>query len=111
MGTNIHISEARIEDQSSLASFLSAIPESAQLGALISTREPLNTRAYDDDQQSARFVISDGTTVTCFTIAGITIDQAELITIFCEESNEWNVAAFRQALARAVGEPAEPNEP
>jgi len=105
MHTNIQISEARIDDHRALASFLSAIPESAQLGTLILTREPLNTRAYDDDHQTARFVISDGTTVTCFTIAGITIDQAELVTLSCEESNEWNGAAFRQALARAVGEP------
>ncbi len=105
MDTDIQISEARIDDHSALASFLSAIPDSEQLGTLISTRDPLNTRAYDDDHQTARFVVSDGTTATCFTIAGITIDQAELITLSCEESNQWNVAAFRQALARAVGEP------
>jgi hypothetical protein len=93
---------ARIGDSQSMAAFLAAIPDSEELAALLAGREPLNTRAYDDPTQTARFVISDGAAVTCFTVPDITIDQAEMITIECENTDAWDEAAFRLAAARAL---------
>jgi hypothetical protein len=95
-------STARTSDSKAMAAFLASIPDSAELAALLAGREPLNTRAYDDPNQTARFVISDGATATCFTVLDITIDQAEMITIECEKSNAWSEAAFRLAAARAL---------
>lgn len=103
----IAIAEARIDDPNAMASFLAPIPNNAELAALLAKKEPLNTRAYDDETQTARFVISDGKIARCFAVIGITIDQAELITIACEESNEWGAASFPEAASRALGEPVE----
>jgi GH24 family phage-related lysozyme (muramidase) len=97
------VSTARIDEPQAMAAFLASIPDSEELGALLGTKEGLNTRAYEDDSQTARFVISDGTTVTCFTVTDITIDQAEMITIECEKSDAWSESAFREAAARALG--------
>jgi hypothetical protein len=88
-GIKIAVAEARIDDPSAMASFLAPIPNSGELAALLAKKELLNTRAYDDETQTARFVISDGNIAICFAVTDITIDQAELITIACEESNEW----------------------
>jgi hypothetical protein len=93
---------ARIEDSKDMAAFLASIPDSEELAALLAGREPLNTRAYDDPSQTARFVISDGATATCFTVPDITIDQAEMITIECENSDAWAESEFRSAVARAL---------
>lgn len=103
----IAVAEARIDDPSAMASFLAPIPNNGELAALLAKREPLNTRAYDDETQTARFVISDGNIAICFAVTDITIDQAELITIACEESNEWGAASFPEAASRALGEPVE----
>jgi len=100
----LSLTTASIDDPMSVAAFLASIPNSVKLGELIRTREPLNTRAYDDDNQAARFVISNGAVATCFTITNITIDQAEMITVECEKSDAWSDAAFRQAASRALGE-------
>ncbi|MDP9007244.1 MAG: hypothetical protein M3N91_00790 [Pseudomonadota bacterium] len=98
----ILVSTARLEDPGAMASFLASIPDSAALAALLRSEQPLNTRAYDDENQTARFVISDGTTATCSAVFDITIDQAEMITIECEKSDSWSGAAFRDAAARAL---------
>ena len=103
----IAVAEARIDDPSVMASFLAPIPNNGELAALLAKKEPLNTRAYDDETQTARFVISDGNIAICFAVTDITIDQAELITIACEESNEWGAASFPEAASRALGEPVE----
>jgi hypothetical protein len=98
----ILVSTARLEDAKDMASFLASIPDSAELAALLRREQPLNTRAYDDENQTARFVISDGTTATCSAVFDITIDQAEMITIECEKSDAWSGSAFRDAAARAL---------
>jgi hypothetical protein len=41
-----------------MASFLAPIPNNGELAALLAKKEPLNTRAYDDETQTARFVIT-----------------------------------------------------
>ena len=103
----ITVAEARIDDPSAMASFLAPIPNNAELAALLAKKELLNTRAYDDETQTARFVISDGNVAVCFAVSDITIDQAELITLACEESNEWSAESFPEAASRALGERVE----
>jgi hypothetical protein len=98
------VSVARIDEPRAMAAFLASIPDSAELAELLGTTRPLNTRAYDDENQTARFVISDGEIVTCFTVTDITIDQAEMITIECEKSDAWSETAFREAAVRALGQ-------
>lgn len=98
----MRVSTARIDEPRAMAAFLAAIPDSEELAELLHRREPLNTRAYDDENQTARFVISDGTIVTCFAITDITIDQAEMITLECEKADAWSDSAFREAAARAL---------
>jgi hypothetical protein len=100
--TIILTSTARIDDSSAMTAFLAPIPDSEVLAELLSAKQPLNTRAYDDERQAARFVISDGTTATCFAVTGITIDQAEMITLECEETDAWSDAAFRAAADRIL---------
>jgi hypothetical protein len=100
----ILVSTACLEDPKAMASFLASIPDSAELAALLRSEQPLNTRAYDDEHQTARFVISDGITATCSAVFDITIDQAEMITIECEKSDTWSGSAFREAAARALGQ-------
>jgi hypothetical protein len=103
MADDITASSARLDDSRAMAGFLAPIPDSAELAALLDGKQPLNTRAYDDTNQTARFVISDGDTATCFTVADITIDQAEMITLECEKADAWDEPAFRVAAARALG--------
>ena len=101
--TDLHVSTVHLADRQALSKFLTTVPNSEGLARLLLTLTPQNTRAFDDDAQVARFVISDGADVTCFTVDNITIDQAELITLACEEADAWDEASFRKAVAHVVG--------
>jgi hypothetical protein len=101
--TKLHTATVSLNDAKALEQFLADIPYHDGLAELLATRAPQNTRGYDDDNQIARFVISDGDVVTCFTVPEITIDQAELITLACEQVNAWDETAFQQAVARVLG--------
>jgi hypothetical protein len=104
MAKPISTTSARLDDGSAMAQFLSPIPDSDQLAKLLAKGEPLSTRAYDDETQTARFVESDGITVMCFTVTDVTIDQAEMIEIECEGMGAIDETTFHEAVARALGD-------
>jgi hypothetical protein len=103
MAKGIITTSVRLDDDSALAEFLSPVPNADQLGKLLAKKEALSTRAYDDETGTARFVESDGSIATCFTVTDITIDQAEMIEIECEELAAKDEKAFREAVERALG--------
>jgi hypothetical protein len=105
--TRLHTITVRLSDAQALADFLADIPYHDGLAELLATRTPQNTRGYDDDNQIARFVISDGNVVTCFTVYDITIDKAEMITLACEEADAWDEASFQQSVTRVLGPSSE----
>ena len=104
MGKQMFTTSARLDDGSAMAQFLSPIPDADQLAKLLAKGESLSTRAYEDETQTARFVESDGTTVICFTVTDITIDQAEMIEIECEGIGTIDETTFHEAVARALGD-------
>jgi len=104
MAKPISTTSAQLDDGSAMAQFLSPIPDADQLAKLLAKGEPLSTRAYDDETQTARFVESDGDTVMCFTVSEITIDQAEMIEIECEDMDAIDERTFHEAVARALGD-------
>jgi hypothetical protein len=104
MARQITVISARLDDGSAMAQFLSPIPDSDLLAALLSKGEPLSTRAYDDETQIARFVESDGRVVICLTVIGVTIDQAEMIEIERENMGVVDEATFPGAVSRALGD-------
>ncbi len=99
----ITFASANLANQNDMAAFLSPIPNGVQLGKMLDNRKPISTRAYDDDAQTARFVNSDGNVVTCFTLADVTIDQAEIIAAACEVTPVSNAQAFQNLVELALG--------
>jgi len=104
MGRRIQTASARLDDDSAMAIFLAPIPNSEQLAAVLANHKPVSTRAYDDETSTARFVESDGNIAKCFTVADVTIDQAEMIEIECEATCAWEDKAFEDAVTRALGD-------
>jgi hypothetical protein len=93
---------ARLDDEPNMANFLSSIPNGGQLAKVLDVRNPVSTRAYEDEAETARFVESDGITVMCFTVTGITIDEAEMIEAEWEGECALDEKAFSEAVERAL---------
>lgn len=103
MSKVITFASAKLIDQNDMAAFLSPIPNGAQLGDVLANRKPISTRAYDDETRTARYVKSDGIVVTCFTLADVTIDQAEIVAAACEGTPVSNPQEFQDLVELALG--------
>ncbi len=101
-GRKITESHAKFADAAQMAVFFGAIPDADGLAALLMERRMVSTRTFDDDAMTARFVRSDGTTVACYTVEAVTIDEAEMIAAQCELLDDWNVESFSNAVHLAL---------
>jgi hypothetical protein len=104
MKHSISLSHADLGNDAAVAAFLSGIPNADKLADLLAARHPVSTRAYDDDNETARFVRSDGHAVTCMAVVNVTIDEAEMIAAQCEVLNEWSAQGLADAVERALAE-------
>lgn len=102
MTTRIMTTTARLDDGAAMAGFLAPIPNADRLAEVLAGRKPISTRAYEDEAQIARFVECDGSKVMCFTVTGITIDQAEMIEAAWEGACALDEDAFRAAVEKAL---------
>lgn len=93
---------AQFDDAAQMAAFLASIPDADGLAALLMERRVVSTRTFDDDALIARFVRSNGTTVACYTVEAVTIDEAEMIAAQCELLDDWNVESFSNAVHVAL---------
>ncbi len=93
---------ANLADAGQMALFLAAIPDADGLAALLMERSVVSTRTFDDDAMIARFVRSNGTTVACYAVEAVTIDEAEMIAAQCELLEDWNVKSFSRAVHVAL---------
>ncbi len=102
MQTAIVTTTARLDDEAGMAKFLLPIPNGDGLARVLESGKPISTRAYEDETRTARFVESDGSIVMCFTVAGITIDQAEMIEVEWERICALDETLFQEAVERAL---------
>ena len=107
---NISLVTALLADPAAMAKFLSPIPNSDQLAKVLGNGKPVSSRAYEDDAWTARFVSSDGVTVKCFTVANITIDQAELIAAVSADFGAWQEPEFRDMVNEVLAPTPDPPE-
>ena len=102
MSTRISFAAARLDDAGAMRNFLLGIPNSDDLAKVLEDRNPVSSRAYDDDTWTARFVASDGAVVKCFAVSDITIDQAEMIAAACIDISTWDETLFREVVAQSL---------
>jgi hypothetical protein len=95
-------SHAKFADTAQMAAFLASIPDADGLQALLMNRRIVSTRTFDDDAMIARFVRSDGTSVACYTVEAVTIDEAEMIAAQCELLDDWSLESFSRAVDLAL---------
>ncbi len=107
---NISMATARLADPAAMAQFLAPIPNNEELAKVLDGRKAVSSRAYDDATWTARFVSSDGEVVKCFTVASITIDQAEMIAAVCIDINAWQEPEFREMVQEILAPVPDPPE-
>jgi hypothetical protein len=102
MDHKIFASQASLSDAAQMAAFLAGMPNAADLEKLLMKMKVVSTRDYEDDDMTALFVRSNGTTVACYRVEGVTIDESEMIAAQCELLDDWNVENFSRAVHVAL---------
>jgi hypothetical protein len=102
MDHKIIASNAELNDAAQMAAFLEGMPNATDLETLLMKLKVVSTRDYEDDEMTALFLRSNGTTVTCYRVEGVTIDESEMIAAQCELLDEWNVESFSNAVHVAL---------
>jgi hypothetical protein len=107
MLNKILLEQARLADKSAMARFLASISRGAELGQFLAAEpEQLLLHRYDEQTRVYYFVVSDGTTVRCFSVVNLSFDEAativETIVDECESIDAWNFTNFQKAVERAL---------
>jgi len=78
-GVTVSRAEARVDDGAALDRLLEPLPEAQELRPRLSAQ--FFARAWDADARRDHWVASDGSRVTCFTITGLTLQQAAAVRV------------------------------
>ncbi len=86
--------EAQLSDGPALDRLLKDLPEAEEVRPRLS--EPFFARAWDSETQRDHWVTSDGERVTCYTISGLTLQQAAAVRV------HWDARKGRVELSEDV---------
>ncbi|HTV50818.1 MAG TPA: hypothetical protein VME21_06495 [Steroidobacteraceae bacterium] len=96
--------EAQLDQPRALEQLLSPLPENAELRPRLTT--PLFVRAWHADTQRDYWVVSDGTRVVCYTLSGLTLQQAAAVRVRWDAKRtleELNEEALAEIIAKVTG--------
>jgi hypothetical protein len=102
MDHKITASHAKLDVATEMAAFLEGMPNATDLETLLMKRQAVSTRDYEDKEMTALFVRSNGSSVACYRVEGVTIDESEMIAAQCELLNDWNPDNFSRAVHIAL---------
>lgn len=102
MVTKILRATARLDDSAAMQTLLAPIPDGDELGRQLASRQPGLKARYFDEGRKGLYVVSDGKTVTCFTVTDVTVEQAATIRAECDSIEAWNYQRFQAAVERAL---------
>ena len=103
--SQIKIFEARaqLDDDDALSNLLRPIREAELLRTSLLLGKSGRRQGYDETTRTARYIVSDGKVVVCFTVTNVSLRQSAEIATECDSITEWGSSAFRAAVERAMG--------
>lgn len=99
----LYTASANMNDAAAIETLLAPIKNGEQLRKILKPGHTGRTQGYDKGTRTARYLMSDGTMVVCYTVADITLEQAATIAAECDSVTEWNTAVFQAVVERALG--------
>jgi hypothetical protein len=94
---------ARFDDPSAVNKLLEPIRNADDLRETLKSGQPLRARIWDRETRTARFIVSDGLTVGCYTVTEVTAKEAARIGSECESVATLGSNEFCSIVQRALG--------
>jgi len=94
---------AQIDDAEAMSSVLALIRDRDKLAERLRNGECGFAFEYNAEIRTGRYVVSDATTVMCFSVTDLTAQEAYAIAAECRKMSEWGHPEFQAAAGRALG--------
>lgn len=98
----IYLANARLDDTQAMAKLLSPFADPAAVSSALKSGAGLGF-AYEGPSQTARYVVTDGQMVSCFSVVGVTTGEARAIADACGSQHDFGLPAFQGVVARILG--------
>jgi hypothetical protein len=95
---------ARINDAAAIKVLLTPMRDRAALKRKLRPGFRGHKYAYDEWAHTARYLLTDGEIVCCYSVTGISLEQAATIATACDQISEWSTRTFQAAVERVLGE-------
>jgi hypothetical protein len=103
MTTKIFDAVARLDDATALNALLAPIRDGATLKKKLRPGFRGHKYFYDGHTHTARYLLTNGDVVACYSVTDVSLEEAKAIAARCEGINEWCMTAFRAAVHDALG--------
>jgi hypothetical protein len=99
----IFLANARRDDSEAMAKLLSPLRDGGAVARSLESEQSGYAFGYDPQARVARFIVSDGTLASCFSVVGVSRDEAASISKACETKTDWSFNSFQATVARVLG--------
>jgi hypothetical protein len=103
MTTKIFDASARLDDVTALNALLAPLRDGATLKKKLRPGYRGHKYFYDLHTHTARYLLTNGDVVACYSVAEVSLEEAKAIAARCEGISEWCMTTFRTAVERALG--------
>jgi hypothetical protein len=103
MITKISDARARLDDRTALNALLAPMRDAETLKRRLRPGYRGHKYFYDEHTHTARYLLTNGDVVACYSVAEVSLGEAKAIAARCEGISEWCMTAFRAAVERALG--------
>jgi hypothetical protein len=93
---------ARLGDAAALNELLAPLRGSAAIKRKLRLGLCGHQYTYDVRRRVARCLLTNGEIVACYSVTEVSLEEAKMIALACEDLNEWSMRTFEAAVARAL---------
>jgi hypothetical protein len=94
---------ARLNDAAAVNQLLAPMRNSATLKRKLRPGFCGHKYTYDLNTRVARYLLTNGEIVACYSVTEVSLEEAKSIAIACEHLGEWSMRTFQAAVVRALG--------
>jgi hypothetical protein len=94
---------ARLNDAAAMSQLLAPMRDRAALKRKLRPGFCGHKYCYDLHTRVARYLLTNGEIVACYSVTEVSLEEAMTIAIACDDLSEWSMRTFQAAVARALG--------
>jgi hypothetical protein len=93
---------ARLNDEAAINELLVPMRNRAALKKKLRPGFRGHKYAYDRWARTARYLLTDGEVVACYSVTDVSLEEAATIAIACDEISDWSMRSFRGTVKRVL---------